>query len=507
MSGSRLTVVGAGPAGLAACIEAARAGLECTLFDEAPAPGGQIYRPPPAGFRVESGARYGRDAERGRALLDEFRAHSDKVDLRPRTAVLGLWPDRRLLWAQDDRSGIVTAERTVVATGAYDRPVPFPGWTLPGVMTAGAAQIFVKAMGVRPGRRALVAGTGPLLLVVANQLHHAGVQVVEVLEAGRPGWNPLDLWRVRGAGGLLRDAWRYWRDLRRAGIPYRFGHTVFAALGEGRVQRARYGPVDAADWSPRLDRAREVEVDLVVSGFGFVPSTELTTLAGCAHRYVEALGGWVPERDPCMRTTAPGLYAAGDGAGVAGVLVAVDEGRVAGITAAQDAGRLDAAEAHRRRAAPLARLKRMARVRRVLDRISAPRPGLGKLANEDTLVCRCEEVDRRALDAAAEQGAGDLQAVKLLTRLGMGPCQGRQCAPAAAALLAQRTGREVALCGRVNPRPPCQPVSLGSLALGEATQGESPQGEAARGRVTQGEAFAGTSGHGNRHGPTTESPS
>lgn len=458
-----LLVIGGGPAGMAAAIEAARAGLACTLVDEAPRLGGQIYRQPPYGFRVRAARALGRDYLRGEALRAEFAAAGERIEVRPSTSVVGIW-GRDVAWVSGEASGTIAAERMVLATGAYDRPVPFPGWTLPGVMTAGGAQALVKTMHVRPGRRALVAGTGPLLLVVANQLHKVGVEVVAVLEAGQPSWSPRAFGKVWGEPELLKDAWDYWRALRRAGIPLRFNRTVFEAHGEREVEFVTHGRVDPETWSPIRARAQKVDVDLLVVGFGFVPNTELTDLAGCRHEFIHDVGGWIPVRTARMETTVPGVFVAGDGAGVAGALVAIEEGRIAGISAAEQAGMLRSAEADRRRAPLVQRLRSLARVREVLDELSRIRPGLSELATPETLACRCEEVSIAEVGAALEQGARDLQALKLLTRLGMGPCQGRNCGPSMALHVAHAVGCSPKETGRINPRPPVKPVTVGVLA-------------------------------------------
>lgn len=449
---------------MAAAIEAARAGLGSTLIDEAPRLGGQIYRQIPEAFSVRNASALGREYCRGETLRAELREHSDRVTILPRTTVLGLSLDLEIMWAADETAGSLRADRLILATGAHERAVPFPGWSLPGVMTAGGAQRLVKTMQVRPGRRTIVAGTGPLLLVVANQLRAAGTEVVAVLEAGRhPSW-PQFLAKAWGEWSLLKDALDYRHGLRRAGIPLRFNHTIFAVHGDDEVERATFGPIDPATWSPIRDRAQQVEVDLVVVGFGLVSNVELTTLADCDHRYAPDLGGWVPLRSPEMETTVPGVFAVGDGAGIRGAQVATTEGRIAGITAAEHAGLLRPDEARRRRAPFVRRLRSLLSVRAVLDEMSRIRPGLSELATPETIVCRCEEVSLFEIEAALAAGARDLQAVKLFTRLGMGPCQGRNCAPAMAQHVCQATGQAHENVGRINPRPPVKPVTLGALA-------------------------------------------
>src|SRR5205814_4183841 len=172
--------------------------------------------------------------------------------------------------------------------------------------------------------------------------------------------------------------------------PVRYHHTVFEANGDRELRGVTYGPVDATDWRPVRQRQRYVDADLLVVGFGFVPNVELCELAGCETGYRHRIGGWVPVRDATMQTTVPGVFAVGDGAGVAGALVAVEEGRVAGVTAAEEAGVLSPTDADRLREPPLRRLRALAGVRAVLDELSYPRPGLGELATDATVLCRCE---------------------------------------------------------------------------------------------------------------------
>ncbi|WP_158633452.1 FAD/NAD(P)-dependent oxidoreductase [Tautonia sociabilis] len=465
MTASRpLVIVGAGPAGLAAAIEAARAGLPCTLLDESPHLGGRIYRRPPEVFQVQDPEGLGRDFARRERLRAEFAEVADRVEVLRGTSVLGIWEGPEVLWATGDASGLLRPERLILAPGAYDRPVPLPGWTLPGVMTAGGVQTLLKAMRTRPGRQALVAGTGPLLLSVAHRLHEAGVEIVAALEAGSPSWQTGAFPSEWGEWDFLQDAQGDLEGLTRARVPILFNHTVFDVQGRDGVERASYGPIDPEDWRPVKDRARSVDVDLVVLGFGFIPDTHLTVLAGCRHEYVPERGGWVPVRDERMETTVPGLFAIGDGAGVMGVQAALEQGRIAGITAAEWAGALSDAEAATRRAGPLERLRVLAELHAALSQTSRIRPGLIELIAPETPVCRCEEMTLAEVRAAVDAGAKDLQAVKLGTRLGMGPCQGRNCAPAMGMFLSQVTGRLPEEIGRINPRPPAKPVTLGALA-------------------------------------------
>ena len=456
-------VVGGGPAGLAAATTAAGLGLEVGLVDERPTLGGQIYKQPGLGFVVKDHAGLGRDHLRGRALIDG--AEASGAELLTSTSAVAVRDDEVVLVTDGEHARTISAARLVVAPGAHDRPVVFPGWTLPGVLTAGAAQTIVKTQRVLPGERLAFAGSGPLALAFPAQLHHYGANVLVALEAG-PGPGVRDVLRLgaaaRGNAGLLRDAISYRSQLMRARVPLRYGRIVVRAEGEGRVQRVVHAAVDR-DWRPIPGSEEELEADTLCVGYGFVPSVELLRLAGCELRYEEDLGGPVVVVDEWLRTTAPGVSAAGDGAGVAGALVAADEGRLAALGAALDLGALTAAEAARRASPVRARLRRKAAFRRALRRLHAVGAGVYELATDDTVVCRCEEVTRGAIDAAAAETT-DLNVVKGLTRAGMGLCQGKTCQRQVAATIAARHGIPIASVPMATPRFPLRPVPMGAIA-------------------------------------------
>jgi thioredoxin reductase/bacterioferritin-associated ferredoxin len=445
---------------MAAAIEAARAGLCVHVYDENPGPGGQIYRQATIHTR---GGQFGGRETRGARLLDEFRGVASRVTLHAQAVVWAVFDERTLAVWENGASETVRAGVLVLATGAYDRPVPMPGWTLPGVYTAGAAQVLVRTQGVLPGHRVLVAGTGPLLAAVGAELAGAGARVVAILEAAslRGAWTVLpELVRHRA---LVGDAWRYWRSVRAAGIPFRRGRTVTRILGDGEVEGAVTAGLDD-DWRPIAGTEETLEVDTVCLGFGFVPQTQLARLAGCEQRHVPEWGGWVPVTSRDMETTVPGVFAAGDGTGVAGAAVAALEGRIAGIAAAARLGALSATDAatrarpHRR---PLAGLRKL---RVALDRLTWVRDGLGQLATPETVVCRCEEVTAQAVHEVLEEGAAELAEIKRMTRVGMGLCQGRMCEPALAGLVARRMGRPLGTIEPLGVRPPVKPVPLEALA-------------------------------------------
>lgn len=469
MNHRKLVIVGAGPAGMSAAIAAAESGLEPVVIDENPQIGGQIYRQAPSTFTLPIAKQNNPVNERGTQLRRRFQSLDKRIDLLTDATVWGIFPPRQLAITRGDSWEMVDADTLILAPGAYEFVPPFPGWTLPGVMTPGGAQLLVKSMRVRPGQRVLLAGTGPFLLVVACALDKVGVKVVGIVEAGTTldGLRVLPslLWQPK----LLGQGWRYLRQIRRAGIPQYRGHVVLEAHGNEQVRSVTFAPCDS-EWFPDRSQAREVEVDTLCVGYGFVPRTQLAQLAGCKMRFADELGGWIPETDQNLLTSAGGVYVAGDGGGVAGAIVAELEGRLAGLTAAQRLGALDQKGFERQRRPIIRRLARLARFREALDRVSRPRPGLSSLATGETLVCRCEELTLAEVEAGIDAGGTDIRTLKVMTRLGMGPCQGRMCWPAMARHIAHCTGRSVEDVGPVSVRPPIKPVTLGALAQHDSTK-------------------------------------
>lgn len=458
-----LLVVGGGPAGLAAAAEAAGAGLRVALVDERPTFGGQIFKQPGPGFVVTDPAAVGQEYVRGRELTDA--AERAGVELLPRTSAISIRGTTVVLVEDGERARAVEALRVLIAPGAHDRPVAFPGWTLPGVLTAGGAQTLVKTQRVLPGERIVFAGSGPLALAFPSQLRGYGANVELVLEAG-PAPGPRDVLRLvaaaRGNTSLLRDAVAYRSRLLRERVPLRYRRIVVRAEGDGRVEEVVHAAADS-QWRPVSGTEERAAADTLCVGYGFFPSVELLRLAGCGFGYDEDLGGPVVTRDEWLRTTAPGISAAGDGTGVAGSYVAIDEGRLAALGIALDLERI-APDAAAARARPLRRaLTRKERFRRALRRMHAVGPGIYELATPDTVVCRCEEVTVAALESALD-ATNDVNVVKSLTRAGMGLCQGRNCQRQIVASLATRHGGLIGALPVATARPPVRPVPIGAVA-------------------------------------------
>lgn len=423
-----IAVLGAGPAGLAAAVTAHRAGAHVTLVDSGPRIGGQYWR-------------HRAGAEPNTHLIDT------PLDFRSGHAI---WHVERTRdgFVTHTSAGEIRSRTVIVATGAYDRQLPFPGWTLPGVFTAGGAQALLKGHGVVVGERVVVAGTGPFLLPVAAGLAEAGSRVLGVFEAGSPlGFARHPAAVVRNAGKLVEGA-GYLRVLRRHGIPFRTRQTVVAAHGEDRVRTVTVATLNR-DW--RVVAEREIECDAVAVGYGFTPQLEIPLQLGC-DTHLDVDGSLVATADFWQRASVSGVYLAGEVCGVGGAQLSIVEGELAGAYAA---GAAPDRRLHRRRAALRAFAAAMHRTYPV-------RAGWQTWLGEDTLVCRCEEVPVAAIrKSIVELGATDPRAVKLLARPGMGLCQGRVCGYATACLTGSVTAAD--LLGMA-ARPIAQPVSLGSLA-------------------------------------------
>jgi thioredoxin reductase/bacterioferritin-associated ferredoxin len=464
LKASDFVIIGGGPGGIAAAIKAAKAGVNVTLLDENERPGGQCFRQFEKGFKLTDPDVLGMDFKEGQDLLHQFNSMQDKIRYSNNTLVWGIFEDRTLALARAGCSSKLGFKHLLLATGAYDRPVPFPGWTLPGVFTAGGAQKLVKSERVLPGQNILLAGTGPLQLVLAEQILKAGGNIAAILEAGYFAKNwLLGLKGIWGNWDFLKEGLRYFRSIQKAGVALLRGHIILEARGNGQVEEAVIAKVDE-NWRAKPDTAKSVKVDAICLGYGLVSSTELTMLAECEHQYDARQGGYVPFRKDNMETSVPGIYAVGDGAGVAGRKAAIEEGSIAGLSVASaldcisHANAADQIKPHRKK------LNKIDRFRRILDEISLPREGLYELATDDTIICRCEEVTLKQLKAALADETIQMKDFKRMTRMGMGSCEGRMCGPAVIEMMRRRLDASAEDVGCLKPRPSIKPVALGVLA-------------------------------------------
>jgi thioredoxin reductase len=462
MNAADLLVVGAGPAGMGAAVTARRHGVSVLVVDDQPAPGGQIWRGVETVASTPRGRQLGASYRAGVARVAAFRASGAAYE--PASQLWQIEPGFRAFLTREGKARSVAAKAVVLATGAQERPVPFPGWTLPGVLTVGAAQILIKAAGQVPEKPVWIAGSGPLPLLYATQLLAAGGAIAGFLDTTPRGRVMAALPHLPGALGQLGKlaAGLGWRmALKRAGVPVIRHVTELVADGEGRLRSLRYRTENGDEGT--------VAAEVVLVHEGVVPSIHAPLALGCAVGWRADQQCYAPSIDGWGETSVPGVFVAGDGAGIGGAEAAEIRGCLAGLKAAVKLGGLSEAGAEGA-ARPLRRsLARELALRPFLDRLFAPRPQVFAPADE-TIVCRCEEITAGEIRKRAVDGRPGPNQLKAFTRAGMGPCQGRQCGYTVMHILAAAQSRPVSQVGFFRVRPPLKPVTLGELAsLDEAT--------------------------------------
>jgi NADPH-dependent 2,4-dienoyl-CoA reductase/sulfur reductase-like enzyme len=453
-------VIGAGPGGLSAAIAARSAGSAVIVVDERSQPGGQYFKQ----VSIAASGRAAPDGQHreGAALIETARRLG--VEIRSGVMVWGAFDPGGFAAVAEGRSYRFTPKATIIATGAYERGWPVPGWTLPGVMTTGAAQTLWRTARRLPGRRVLIAGNGPLNLQLAAELIEGGAEVAAVVEsAPRPGPAKLGALctMLATAPELVRDGIRYHLRRRSGNAEMLYGQVV-ASVAKG--EHGLIVQIGAAESSESVSHRHSFEVDVLCLGYGFEPSNELLRVLGCGHDLDPVCRQLVTRRDDRGRTDVDGTYALGDCTGLGGARAALAEGTIVGLSVAEDLGHaIDGALAERRRKAQ-GDLRRHRRFQRALwDLYAAPPYSAGR-ATADTVICRCEEVTFGQVEEALSENMASAGAIKRRTRLGMGRCQGRYCAPVLEGLLAERLGKERGEFTGFAPRVPVKPVPIGELA-------------------------------------------
>ncbi|WP_420963507.1 FAD-dependent oxidoreductase [Brucella sp. IR073] len=441
-------IVGAGPAGVRAAEALVAAGLRPLVVDEAPACGGQIYRQRLVDDGRSTRSLYGSEAHKAERLHRDFAALQGHIDYRPQALVWNLGNNK----AHVAIGGInreVAYDGLILATGASDRVLPVPGWTLPGVFTLGGAQIALKAQGAAIGSRVVFAGSGPLLYLVAWQYMKAGIEVAAVLD-GTPLMAKRHL--LRGLAlepSVILRGLRFAAELRLRGVAIHYGITGLAIEGVTRVTGVR--------WRQGA-REQSLACDGIGYALGLRSETQLADLAGCRFTFNERDRAMLPERDISGRSSVAGVYLAGDGAGIAGADAAEFAGTRTALALLEDRG----LPYSRVRAAELE--KKLTRISRFRDVLEAAFPYPAHWATDvadETLVCRCEEVTAGTLrQSARDFSVGEINRLKAVSRIGMGRCQGRFCGTAAAELLAAATGRPIDAVGRLRSQPPVKPLPM-----------------------------------------------
>ncbi len=440
-----LLIVGGGPAGVAAAIEATARGLSVLLLDENPAPGGRIWQ------ALEARGAADADDEKALVLLQQYRTCAARSMFR--AAVWAIEPDGQVFWSTGGSAHAATPARILLATGTTERPMPIPGWTLPGVMTVGAAQIALKTGGLVPHGATWIAGQGPLLLLYAVQAVRAGGDIAGIIDLS----DPADRWKALRhlPGALLASAdlakgVLWWRAVAKAGVPW-LRASALRAEGDAALERI----VLTAN-----GQEREEQADTLLLHDGVIPSLQLTRALGCDHAWSEAQRCWYPVANAWGATSIPHIHVAGDGVGIAGAWAATLSGRLAALGIAHALGRIDTATRDAAAAPLRARRRRHRAIRPLLDALYAAR---ARQLADDTMVCRCEEVTAGDIRHAVRFGCLGMNQLKAYTRCGMGPCQGRTCGTIAAEVIAEARHLPVPEIEPLRTRFPIKPLRLAEL--------------------------------------------
>ena len=457
-----VVIIGAGPSGIGAAAILADYSLKILLIDENNQIGGQIWRKPV----YEPMRRFKGPQAPGMQIDLEVAALTNNNNLHIITpaCVLGIFPEKHLLlYTSDEGVKEFKARRIIFATGAREKVRPFKGWTLPGVMTLGAAQLLLKYYGVLASSETMFAGAGPLIYLLSSQIIGTGGRVSAVLDRS-------------SAADMLKAIRVMAGQLPKIGL----GLLAFGCLMKNRVSikhrmqvvevkdRDNYQEVIAvkiaSDGTPMPDNQKRYETQMLACGNGFTPNIELPQLAGCDLTYAADMGGWIVEVDTSMETSVSGVFAAGEITGIAGGDKALIEGRLAALSILRQFGKLNSKEYRIRQTALLTKRKRCQRFGAFLNRqwTIPPREWAG--IGDETIICRCEDITMGTIRSMIRNEFTTASEIKRATRCGMGNCQGRTCAPLIYDILAA-----YAVAGKQDPHPlsvrtPVKPIPLGDLA-------------------------------------------
>lgn len=455
-----IVVIGGGPAGMSAALEIAKSGVEVTLLDAAPRLGGQYWRHLPDAWVRPSGAKY---------LYDQVKIFIGAIKESSHITYLGgahVWSASNtgdgicINYLKDNAEKSLVAQKIVIATGAYDWALPFPGWDIPGVMTPGAAQALLKGSGVVVGKKIVVGGTGPFLLPVSLGLIGAGAHVVGIFEANSP-----SKW-ITSLRAMILNSSKIWEGkyfltkLRKEGAPLHFGKVIIAASpgSDGNLRSVTVAKINRNS-SLRKGSEKIIECDVAAIGWGFVPDLSIAGALGCAQK-VDCDGTVIACVDEKQLSSNPRVWIVGELTGIGGHELSLVEGAIAGQ--AITGGAIDPALIKVR--------KRLQIFARALQRSYPVPQSWHNWLTEDTTICRCEEVTYCDIrESVSALGAMDARTSKLFTRAGMGLCQGRMCTRNVSEIVAQLRATQVSDAERISSsnRPTAAPISLGALSDGE----------------------------------------
>tara|TARA_R110000764_G_scaffold53725_1_gene116999 strand:- start:3496 stop:4881 length:1386 start_codon:yes stop_codon:yes gene_type:complete len=451
-----LVIIGAGPAGMSAAVDACKLGLSCLLLDEQLRGGGQIYRN--VGNQDSNRkAILGPEYQSGLALLESFESSTCKHISG--ATVWQISADKKVFYSVSGKSCSATAGKILISTGAQERPMPILGWTLPGVMTAGGAQILLKNPGLA-AEGAIFAGCGPLLYLVVWQYLKAGIKVKAVLDTTKRSnyFTAAKKWRGAFAGrkylfkgiGLLRD-------IKLAGIPiYKEVNQISALADDTKLLNAVSFKTHKGEF--------KINTEHLFLHQGIIPQVNLAMASGCEHQWSSQQLCWTPKVDEWGQSSQQGILIAGDGLGIGGAIAAALRGKLAALQIGYENGKLSFQQRNARSKSVRRLLVKELAFRPFIDALYRPAEQFRKPTDNDVVICRCEEITLNEVKSAFGKGCIGPNQLKSFTRCGMGPCQGRQCGNTVTEVIADLSDRSIEETGYYRLRSPIKPLNLNELA-------------------------------------------
>jgi NADPH-dependent 2,4-dienoyl-CoA reductase/sulfur reductase-like enzyme len=450
-----LVIIGAGPAGMAAASSASEYGLKVAILDEQASLGGQIYRSLSRSTLVDESI-LGPDYYQGRALIKQ--AQKAKFDYLPNSTVWSISSDLIINLTCQQQGRQIKTKKLIIATGAQERPTPFPGWTLPCVMTCGSAQILLKSSGLTPPGPLVLAGSGPLLLLIAAQLKRAGVEIKAILDTTPKGryiaalpFLPKALKNLP----LLLKGLSLIAEIKRSNIP------VYKQVSHLSATSASQEGVDKVTF-----KQGEKEISLscrtLLTHQGVVPNVQLTRALQLDHHWHDLQECWHPSLDKWGQSSHPDIFIAGDSAGIAGAKSAAYLGELSALKIAKTLNKVPSDTFEKRTSNTMKKLIKESAIRPFLDTLYRPAKSF-LIPSDDTIVCRCEEVNAKEIRDTVANGCQGPNQSKAFSRAGMGPCQGRLCGLTVANVIADERNIAVDDVGYYQVRSPIKPITLSEL--------------------------------------------
>ena len=461
-------IVGAGPAGVRAAQTLVSHGIRPVMIDEAPVCGGQIYRQPPANFQRTKKELYGFESSRADAIHRVMAGILPDIDYQSETLVWNA-QDQKLDTIRAGKTSIVPYSHLIVATGATDRILPFEKWTLPGVYSLGAAQIALKTQGCSIGERVVFLGTGPLLYLVAYQYARAGANVIAVLDTASSASRFSAASKMFALPALLMKGIYYTTWLQFKGIRIHHGVRPVRAHGQKHLE--------SIEWIDSNGNTKNQKCDAIGFGYALRSETQLADLLGCQFNFDESQRAYLPIRDETGRSSVSNVYLAGDGASIMGADAAEKAGELAALSLISDVKPALLKSKDLLRIPELqSQIKRIQHFRMGLEQAFPFPQDWAKHAADDLIICRCEEITAGEIRKAVQtNGAREINRVKALTRTGMGRCQSRMCAVAAAEIIADSAGIKIREVGRLRGQPPLKPIPFVSEQSDDAASSGANQ--------------------------------